>query len=204
MTRALVVINGDDVYEDLFSAGLKLAEILVSAGFAVRTAFGTGRLGEAAYLVVLCTALGYFPPDRQAALFDAVRGGTGLLAVHATNVSPGPVYRLIGSRFVSHGPAPHESRFRVETDPDHPVTRHVRPFEVTHEHYQVQTAGDVRIVAWRRGPAGREPVAYVRREGLGRVCYLQLGHDMRTWDEPAVRDIVANAARWAGLQGTAR
>lgn len=35
-----------------------------------------------------------------------------------------------------------------------------------------------------------------RQEGLGRVCYLQLGHDMRCWDEPPVRELVASAARW--------
>lgn len=81
--RALVVINGDDVYEDLFSAGLKLAEILSAAGFAARTR------------------------------------------------------------------------------------------------------------------AGREPVAYRRQVGRGRVCYLQLGHDMRAWDDPPVRDFVTRAAAWA-------
>jgi type 1 glutamine amidotransferase len=206
---ALVVINGDDVYEDLFTAGVKLAEILVSAGFAARTAMGTGRLDRcgAADLTVLYTALGYFPPSRQAALAGAVRSGAGLLAVHAANVFPGPGaepgpghrtgYRLIGSRFASHGPAPHESRFLVETDQRHPVTRCLAPFEITHEHYQIETAGDVRVIAWRRTTARREPIAYVRRAGRGRVCYLQLGHDMRAWDDPPVREFVIRAARWA-------
>jgi type 1 glutamine amidotransferase len=207
--RALVVINGDDVYEDLFSAGLKLAEILVAAGFAARTVMGTARLADrtAANLLVLYTALGDFPPARQSALVAAVRSGAGLLAVHASNVFPGsaagpdPNYRvahdLIGSRFVSHGPPPHESRFRVEIDERRPVTRSMPAFGITHEHYQIETADDVEVVAWRRARAGREPVAYTRREGRGRVCYLQLGHDMRAWDDPPVREIVTRAARWA-------
>ena len=207
--RALVVINGDDVYEDLFSAGLKLAEILVAAGFAARTVMGTARLADraAANLFVLYTALGDFPPARQSALAAAVRSGAGLLAVHASNVFPGsaagpdPDYRvahdLIGSRFVSHGPPPHESRFQVEIDERRPVTRSMPPFGITHEHYQIETADDVEVVAWRRARAGREPVAYTRREGHGRVCYLQLGHDMRAWDDPPVREIVSRAARWA-------
>jgi uncharacterized protein len=121
--RALVVINGDDVYEDLFSAGLK--------------------------------------------------------------------------RFLSHGPPPHESRFQVETDQRHPVTRSTPPFGITHEHYQIETADDAEVIAWRGTPAGREPVAYTRQAGRGRVCYLQLGHDMRAWDDPPVREIVTRAARWA-------
>jgi uncharacterized protein len=77
------------------------------------------------------------------------------------------------------------------------VTRHLAPFEITHERYQVETADDVRVIAWRRTPARREPIAYVRRDGRGRVCYLQLGHDMRAWDDPPVREFVTRAARWA-------
>jgi uncharacterized protein len=207
--RALVVINGDDVYEDLFSAGLKLAEILVAAGFAARAAMGTARLADraAADLLVLYTALGDFPQARQSALAAAVRSGVGLLAVHASNVFPGsaagpdPAYRvahaLIGSRFLSHGPPPHESRFQVETEQRRPVTRSMAPFGITHEHYRIETADDVEVIAWRCTLAGREPVAYTRQEGRGRVCYLQLGHDMRAWDDPPVREIVTRAARWA-------
>jgi uncharacterized protein len=211
---ALVIINGDDVYEDLFTAGLKLAGILTAAGFAATTAMGTGRLDRraAADLVVLYTALGSFPPERQSALADAVRAGTGLLALHASNVFPGAAarpapdhqtaYRLIGSRYVSHGPAPHESRFQVQTDRRHPVTRSTAPFWITHEHYQIETAGDVRVIAWRRTPAGREPICHVRRDVRGRVCYLQLGHDMRAWDDPPVRELVGSAARWARREET--
>ena len=68
--------------------------------------------------------MGYFPPARQAALAEAVRAGAGLLALHASNVFPSaagrldedyrPPFELIGSRYVSHGPRPHESRFGVE------------------------------------------------------------------------------------------
>jgi type 1 glutamine amidotransferase len=197
---ALVVIDGDDVYEDLFTAGLKLAEILVAAGFAARTAMGTARLTDkAAGLFVLYTAMGNFPPERQAALRAAIRSGGGLLAVHASNVFPASghqiAHELIGSRYVSHGPEPHASRFRVAVDQRHPVTRNTMSFWIDHEHYRIETAGDAQVVAWR----DREPVMYVRQEGRGRVCYLQLGHDMRCWDEPPVRELVASAARWVAL-----
>jgi uncharacterized protein len=220
---ALVVIDGDDVYEDLFTASLKLAGLLAEAGFAARTAMGTGRLAadgggrradQAADLFVLYTAMGNFPPDRQAALAEAVRAGRGLLAVHSANVFPGSaagvaashrtVYELIGSRYLSHGPEPHHSRFRVETDRWHPVTRQLAPFEITHEHYQIQAATDARVVAWRGTPGGgREPVAYARPVGGGRVCYIQLGHDMRCWDEPPIRELATSAARWAARTGGA-
>jgi uncharacterized protein len=202
---AAVVINGDDVYEDLFTAGLKLQDILIGEGFVTHQVMGSDL--EHHDLIVLYTALGYFPPRRQAALADAVRQGTGLLAVHASNVFPGSggpldedyrtVFELIGSRFYDHGPPPHTSRFQVETRPDHELTAGLVPFEINHEHYRVETTADTHVVAWRQTPAGREPVAHVRAHGLGRVCYLQLGHDMRAWDDPPVRQLVIRAARWA-------
>jgi type 1 glutamine amidotransferase len=210
MTRpqtALVVLNGDDVYEDLFSAGLRLQEILTGLGFATRTVMGTAGRADSTSLVVLYTAMGYFPPERQQALAEAVRAGTGLLAVHASNVFPAAqgrldadyrrAFELIGSRYASHGPRPHESRFRVETSNDHELTRGLAPFEITHEHYQLELAPGAEVLAWRQAATGREPILHVREHGRGRVCYLQLGHDMRAWDDPPVRTLIARAALWA-------
>jgi uncharacterized protein len=215
--RALVVISGDDVYEDLFTASLKLQEILSAAGFAARAAMGTQRLAGAARfdLVVLYSAMGSFPDRIQAALASAVATGTGLLAVHSASVFPSAAdgsvaadYRLaaslIGGRYRSHGPAPQQSRFRVLTDPQHPVTHGVVPFDVTHEHYQLELDPGAQVIAWREVAAddrpAREPVCFVRSEGCGRVCYLQLGHDMRVWDEPGVRNLITRAAFWTCRQ----
>lgn len=208
---AVVVLNGDDVYEDLFSAGFKLTELLAGLGFATRTAMGTARLAsladEAVGLIVLYTAMGDFPPARQAALAEAVSAGAGLLAVHASNVFPGTdgrldedyrtAFELIGSRYAGHGPRPHESRFRVEFGPDHLLTPGRGPFEITHEHYQIELAPGAEVVAWRPAEAGPEPILHVREHGRGRVCYLQLGHDMRAWDDPLVRALITRAALWA-------
>ena len=63
-----------------------------------------------------------------------------------------------------------------------------------------QRLAPAEVVAWRDqavGAAAAEPVCYVRSVGAGRVCYLQLGHDMRVWDEHAVRELITRAARWA-------
>jgi uncharacterized protein len=211
--KALVVVNGDDVYEDVFAASLELQDILTAAGFATAVGAGTARFDDAAALadtdlVVLYTATGEFPPQRQRALAARVRGGAGLLAIHASNVlgTPGahvdPAYAeafaLIGSRYVSHGPLPHESRFRVETDGRHPVTRGIGAFEITHEHYHVETADDVEVVAWRCEGTRREPLVHTRNWGEGRVCYVQLGHDLRAWGEPQLRATITQAALWAG------
>jgi uncharacterized protein len=212
--HALVLINGDDVYEDLLIASIKLQEILTGTGFAARVAVGTGSLARAADadLVVLYTAMGLFPQSRQKALADAVAAGTGLIAVHSASVFPRSpdgsvagdhqvIAELIGCRFVSHGPDPHESRFTVGVSAAHPVVRGLAAFDITHEHYQLELTAPAEVIAWREpapaGGGGREPVCCVRSFGAGRVCYLQLGHDMRVFDEPAVRELIARAAGWA-------
>ncbi|WP_327233208.1 ThuA domain-containing protein [Streptomyces sp. NBC_01317] len=212
---ALAVFSGDDVYEDLFTAASAVRSALTEEGFATRTALGTARLDDAseADVVVLYTALGRFTGAQRRRLARAVRGGCGLVALHSTTVLAPPrdqpdqrdqpdeadrlLAGLIGSRYLSHGPSPHESRFEVHLDPRHELTAGIAPFEVTHEHYRLATAPGVRVVAWRETPTGPEPLVHVRPYGNGRVCYLQLGHDMRIWGEPALRHLLRRAARWA-------
>lgn len=206
---ALAVISGDDVYEDLFTAASVLQSTLTEEGFATRTGLGTAPLDGAADadVIVLYTALGRFTTGQRQALARAVHGGCGLVALHSTTVLASPPDRLdagdrllaelIGGRYLSHGPLPHESRFEVRLDPDHELTAGIPPFEVTHEHYELATADDAQVVAWRQTATGTEPLLHTRQYGQGRVCYLQLGHDMRIWGEPAMRELVRRAARWA-------
>ncbi|MFF6957274.1 MULTISPECIES: ThuA domain-containing protein [unclassified Streptomyces] len=195
---ALAVFSGDDVHEDLFTAAREVRTLLTDEGFVTRTAVGTGRFDGPvdAELIVLYTALGRFTDAQRASLARAVRGGAGLIALHSTTVDA-DLFDLVGSRYVSHGPPPHESRFTVTLDGAHEVTAGIPPFELTHEHYHVETAPGVLTLARRTTPGGTEPLLHVREFGDGRVCYLQLGHDMRSWGEPAVRLLVRRAARWA-------
>lgn len=200
--RALIVVTGDDVYEDIFTAARQLQQLLVEAGFAARVAMGAGRLAsepEHEELVVLYTAAGWFDAVAQRELERRVEAGTGLIAIHSANALPAdaPLAELIGSRYGSHGPRPHESRYRVEFDGRHQIVQGIEPFELTHEHYVLDLRAPVRAVAWRAAGHGREPLVHVRQKGEGWVCYIQFGHDMRSWGEPGVRQIVRRAALWA-------
>ncbi len=206
---ALVAISGDDVYEDLFTAGSVLHSVLTEEGFVTRTGMGTAPLDGAAGsdVIVLCTALGRFGREQREGLRRAVRDGCGLVALHSTAVMASPPDRLdeadrlladlIGGHYVSHGPPPHESRFEVRLDPGHELTAGPANFTVTHEHYRMATAPDADVVAWRETGGGPAPLARVRTDGGGRVAYLQLGHDLRIWGEPGMRLLVRRAARWA-------
>lgn len=206
--RALVLVTGDDVYEDIFTAALELQALLVDVGFVARVAMGAGRLVSEHVendeeLIVLYTAAGWFGAAAQQALLQRVEAGAGLVALHSANVLPDDAVlaELIGSRYRSHGPRPHESRYRVEPDGSHALTRGIAPFEITHEHYVLDLRAPVRTVAWRETEHGREPLVHVQKRGEGRVCYIQFGHDMRSWGEPGVREIVRRAARWAAPGG---
>lgn len=201
LRTAQVVIAGDDVYEDLFTASVELQDLLSAAGFVTRVRMGTALFAHPvdADLIVLYRASGAFTAAEQRGLMDAVAAGAGLLAIHSTAFfeQDSELLALFGARYVDHGPVPHESRFPVVLAA-HPVTAGVEPFELTHEHYRVETASGVEVVAWRNAAYGAEPLVTGHRYGAGRVCFVQFGHDLRVWDEQGVRSIVRNAARWLG------
>lgn len=196
---AQVVIAGDDVYEDLFTASVELQDLLAGAGFVTRVRVGTAVFAHPidVDLIVLYRASGAFTAAEQRGLMDAVAAGAGLLAIHSTAFfePSADLLGLIGTRYLDHGPVPHESRFPVAFA-EHPVSAGVEPFELTHEHYRVEIVDGVDVVAWRDAPYGTEPLVTAHEYGAGRVCFVQFGHDLRVWDEPGVRSIVGNAAAW--------
>lgn len=211
---ALVLLNGDDVFEAIFPAGEILQSIGVDAGFLARQRFGMGllvdevKVAAAASCYVLYTARGEFTPAQQRALSRLVSDGRGLVAIHSSAVfgsvdgevhpADRTAFELLGHRYRSHGPEPRWSDIRVELDPDHPVTAGLEPFELFAEHYELEAADDRSdIIGWRRTPHGREPIVTARAHGHGRVVYVQLGHDLRALGHPAFAVLVRHAMLWA-------
>ena len=82
---------------------------------------------------------------------------------------------------------------------DHPITSGVADFDLFDEYYEFELADeDVTVLAQRHRADGAViPVLYAREVGAGRVVYLALGHDMRSWGEPPVRTLVRQALLWA-------
>ena len=213
--RAMVVVNGDDIHHDLLSAAGVFQQLGVEAGFATRKAMGTGRFVDPrpetaeSDVYLFYTAGGHFATDQQQALADAVRSGKGLVGVHGANImgwqgdgldpADRPLFELLGNRYLSHGPGHHEGRHRIEIVADHPVTKGVADFELFDEYYEFEPADDdVTVLAQRHRADGEViPVLYAREFGAGRVIYLALGHDMRSWGEPPVRALVRQALLWA-------
>lgn len=199
-STAQVVIAGDDVYEDLFTASVELQDLLATDGYLTRVRMGTALFAQPFDddLIVLYRASGRFTDEERHGLAEAVSRGAGLLAIHSTAVfdADPELLRLFGARYTDHGPQPHESRFLVQPADGHPATAGLAPFDLTHEHYRLELADGVDVLAWRDAPYGREPLVTAHRYGAGRVCFVQFGHDLRVWDEPRVRDTISNAAAW--------
>lgn len=174
-------------------------------------------------------------------LTEAVRRGTRLLALHATNSAidaPDPdgprVFRtpdampefstLLGHRFLAH---PKIGPFRIEvTQPDHPLVSGVADFTTTDEIYVSWLRDDLEVLldVEYTGPcpgfetdhgAGRHPVLFTRREGMGTVTSFTLGHcrgrfdlqdmgipdlgvvDRVAWESPEYREVLRRCVAWA-------
>lgn len=217
--RALVLINGDDIHHDLLTASLVFQQLGVEAGFATRRGIGLHRFVDPlphtadADVYLLYTAGGTFPHTQQQALADLVAAGKGVVAVHGANIMGmtddggldpewTPHFATLGNRYLSHGPGHHEGRHMVEIVAEHPITEGIADFELFDEYYEFELADDdVRILAQRhRADGAIIPILYAREVGGGRVVYLALGHDLRSWGEPSFRALLRQALQWAAGQ----
>lgn len=145
------------------------------------------------------------PTDEESvSLARAVREGTRLLALHATNSAIDPpaeggprLFRtpdampaftaLLGNRFLAH---PRIAPARIDVvRPKHPLVAGVPSFVTTDEVYVMALRDDLDVLldtefagecpgfeVAHSGPRTRHPVLYTRDEGAGRVVYFTLGH----------------------------
>ncbi|TYT61493.1 ThuA domain-containing protein [Natrialba swarupiae] len=113
-----------------------------------------------------------------------------------TRPEPDPRHRsLLGGEFLDH---PAQSEFHVEAVSDHPVTAGVDSFDVYDEPYQVDVDATVDVLArMEHSELKNYPVAWVRTDGDGRVCYISLGHTDESLRSSGFRQLLRNAITWA-------
>ena len=132
-------------------------------------------------------------------LADYVRGGGGLLALHAglsVNRTDAPAYtELVGAYFLSHPP---RETVHVCVTGRHPITEGVTDFSERDEHYQLAvTAANADIFLMSRSEhGGCFPSGFAREYGKGRVADLTPGHTLSVWRQPGFRRLFGNAVRW--------
>jgi type 1 glutamine amidotransferase len=152
------------------------------------------------------------------ALLSAIRAGKGFIGVHSasdtfhsngrlfkTQAHPAPYIAMLGGEFFSHGDQ-QDARVKVidPTFPGLPSSGEV--FTTKEEWYSLKNfANDIHVLLvletdglqgteYRRPPF---PLAWIRKEGKGRVYYNAMGHRDDVWTSERFRKMLGGALIWA-------
>jgi type 1 glutamine amidotransferase len=203
--RALVLVGGP--YHDEPGAREEaLAALRADADVELILTNDTSALASLDLLdfdaVVVYTTGGRLAADEEEALDAYVRGGKGLFGLHsaAASFAENHLYHeMLGSRFLRHPPLDEVCLEILDTA--HPITAGVTDFAVPDELYVLDCAPDgLQILATARLGEEKQPSAYVRPWGLGRVFYLGLGHDARCLRAQPFRLLAGQGLTWvAGM-----
>jgi type 1 glutamine amidotransferase len=146
---------------------------------------------------------GVLTEAQQAKLLEAVKGGGGVVGVHASYYSfvKWDAFReLFGARFTQHGSS--DVRIAVwMVDRKHPITRPLAAgFEVTSELYEsTPLAKDCRLLAVAReeGKEREWPSVWTRMHGKGRVVAILPAHFPEAYRNEEFQKLIANSVLWA-------
>lgn len=129
-----------------------------------------------------------------------VADGGSLLAIHSAAASfktSGTYHELLGGRFVSHRSVG-EILVRPAGNTGTPFS-HRNAFRIVDELYHHEIHGGCTVHYTADTPDGKEPVAWTRRHGRGRVCYCSLGHRASAFGHPVVRAMIVDALLWLAV-----
>ena len=137
-------------------------------------------------------------------LLDLVRGGVGVVAIHASYYSFldwDDVRELYGARFTQHGSSEINVDVRM-VDRSHPITRDLpETFRVRTELYEsTPLAEDCHVLAVAReeGAQQEHPSVWTRQYGEGRVVTILPAHWPEAYRVAEFQQLIANSTRWAG------
>lgn len=208
--KILMILGG--TWHDFEGFAAAITPVLEKAGHKVEATYDLDALTRIAAgrydLVLLNTRIGELRQDdgpTAPGLADAqaeslagwVRGGGGLLAIHAATVAgqTSPTLRaLVGGVFVEHPP-----QFSFTVYPlygGHPITAGIEVFTV-HDEFYVQEHDDtvaIHAIALDRGVA--HPMVWSRSEGQGRVAYIAMGHGPEVWELEPYQRLMLQAIEW--------
>ncbi len=127
--------------------------------------------------------------------------GVGLVILHHAiyGYSPWPEYRkVVGvTSWLTASKEGVEMKIRVE-DAKHPITQGVADFEIIDETYaEYQVDPNVHVLLTTDTPGNAQNLAWTHTYRNSPVCYLQLGHGPKAYDNKSYVTLVGNAIRWA-------
>ena len=137
--------------------------------------------------------------DTQAAFFDYVRQGNGLLAIHSGTAGYQQTLllrNLLGGVFTHH---PEQDQVSLEPLSGHALTTGVGAFMAQDEQYFMDIVDPcLDIFLTSRSAHGQQPAGWRRREGRGRVAVLTPGHTLEVWLHSSFQTLLLNCLRWCG------
>lgn len=207
MIDAQVIIAGTDLWHDLLAGGQSIHKTLLDGGIPATLRIGLERFSAEQEKVPDVYVINAMAPRISLAGIEAlaarVAAGTGLVTIHATNVTPPDLqgqegfFDLIGSRFVNHPPFTRFTVTPVKPKDTHVIIDGVDEFQADDEPYEIELTDKTSQVLMTGEWGGSvHPIVYVRTHGKGRICYIALGHDGRAWSNPAFKKLVVQATGW--------
>ena len=200
--RLHVLFLGDHGHHDPSARADELYAPLARAGVAMDFTFERADLRPdvlARYDALLIYANhDEIAPEEEQALLAFVESGRGLVALHCASYcfrNSEKYVALVGGQFDHHSMGPFTAH---SIAPDHAALRGVEEFATVDETYVHRALAADRTVLQTRDENGKpEPYTWVRSQGKGRVYYTALGHDAKTFTQPAFHEQVIQAIRWA-------
>jgi type 1 glutamine amidotransferase len=93
----------------------------------------------------------------------------------------------------------YDQTVRVQiTDPDHPITRGLSPWEMIDEIYTMDEAGPgSHVLLTTDHPKSLRTLAWTRQHEKSRVFVLASGHDKKTYANPNFQTVLLRGIQWA-------
>ena len=87
--------------------------------------------------------------------------------------------------------------YPIEVNPDHPAADGLADFEIEDETYSLPDCDDdCDVLLTTPDERSMRTIAWTHTYGDSRVFCTELGHDPRSWRNPAFRTLVQNGLRW--------
>jgi uncharacterized protein len=140
-----------------------------------------------------------FTPQQERDLLAFVAGGGGFIGLHITGwYLGGELVSMLGGSANLHPPAEQTPVIDVTiADPRHEITRGVTDFSLRDDElYLPAWSNHAEVLATAPYADRNVAVMWTHEYGQGRVFYSSPGHGPQTYEVPAVRQIMAAAARW--------
>jgi type 1 glutamine amidotransferase len=141
-----------------------------------------------------------------------LKDGKGLVVLHhaiATYPDWAEYWKILGARYYlqktnvdgvekARSAYKHGMHFTIRVaDPEHPVTRGVKDYEIHDETYKwFDVAKECHPLLTTQEPESNPVIAWAKTYEKARVVYMQSGHDHFAYENPNFQQVLRQAIRW--------